>query len=141
VSRIFWDTMLFIYLLEGHDEFAPQVRETLERSYRRGDVLLTSHLALGEVMAGGAGNRAVADAAHSTIQDMGFSFLPFDSNCVATFARLRCENRLQAPDAIHLACAAAAGVDMFLTGDTKLLSRRLHLQGVHFIADFTMPVL
>ena len=32
MSRIFWDTMLFVYLLEGHSNFGPQVRKTLERS-------------------------------------------------------------------------------------------------------------
>ena len=56
MSRVFWDTMMFVYLLEGHQEFAPQVRKALERSYERGDVLVTSYLALGELMAGGAGD-------------------------------------------------------------------------------------
>ncbi len=46
MSRIFWDTMMFIYLLEGHPIFGPQVIGTLERSQDRGDALLTSHLAL-----------------------------------------------------------------------------------------------
>jgi hypothetical protein len=74
--------------------------------------------------------------ARSTIVDMGFSFLPFDDRCVATFSRLRSEMRLKAPDSIHLSCAAAAGVDMFLTGDTQLLKRRLTVPGIQFIADF-----
>jgi predicted nucleic acid-binding protein len=136
MSRIFWDTMLFVYLMEGHAQFAPLVREALEHSYQRGDILLTSHLALGEVMAGGAGDRIKSAVARSTIVDMGFSFLPFDGNCVATFSNLRTEMQLKAPDSIHLACAAAAGVDMFLTGDAQLLKRRLHVPGIHFITDF-----
>jgi predicted nucleic acid-binding protein len=134
MSRIFWDTMLFVYLSEGNAEFAPLVKDALEHSYRRGDTLLTSHLALGEVMAGG--DRTKSEWARSTITDMGFSFLPFDSNCVTTFSRLRSEMGLKAPDSIHLSCAAAAGVDMFLTGDGQLLKRKLHLPGIHFITDF-----
>jgi uncharacterized protein len=141
LSRIFWDTMMFVYLVEGNREFAPQVRETLARSYSRGDVLLTSYLALGELMAGGAGDRAKAEAVRSTIMDMGFSFLPFDGDCAAPFARLRSEMGLKAPDSIHLACAAAAGVDMYLSGDRQLLNRRLHVPGIQFIAHFGMGVL
>ena len=141
MSRIFWDTMMFVYLLEGHSKFAPQVRKTLERSYERGDALVTSYLALGEVMAGGAGDTAKAETVRSTIAEMGVSFLPFDGKCVTPFAQLRSVMGLKAPDAIHLACAAAAGVDMFLTGDTQLLNRRLHVPGIQFIAHFGMGVL
>jgi len=141
MSRIFWDTMLFVYLLEGHPEFAPQVRDTLTQSYRRGDSLLTSYLALGEVMAGAAGDRSRSEAARSAIVEMGFSFLPFDGSCVSTFGSLRSEMRLKHPDSIHLACAAAAGVDMFLTGDAQLLKRRVHVPGIQFIVDFKLPVL
>lgn len=141
MSRICWDTMLFIYLLEGNDQFAPRVREVLQRCYSRGDVLLTSYLALGEVMAGGAGDRAKADAARSTITEMGFTFLPFEGNCVTIFSNLRSVEKLKAPDSINLACAAAGGVDMYLTGDAQLLKRGLHVPGIHFIADFTLPVI
>jgi predicted nucleic acid-binding protein len=141
MSRIYWDTMLFVYLLEAHPHFASQVQDTLAQSYRRGDTLLTSYLALGEVMAGAAGDRSRSEAARSTIVDMGFSFLPFDAACVPTFSRLRSEMRLKAPDSIHLACAAAAGVDMFLTGDTQLLKRKVHVPGIHFITNFELSVL
>lgn len=134
MSRIFWDTMLFVYLTEGHAEFAPLVRDALKHSYRRHDTLLTSHLALGEVMAGA--DHTKSEWLRSTITDMGFSFLPFDINCVATFSRLRSETGLKAPDSIHLSCAAAVGIDMFLTGDRQLLKRRLHVPGIHFITDF-----
>jgi predicted nucleic acid-binding protein len=92
-------------------------------------------------MAGGAGDRAKAETVRTTIVEMGFSFLPFDGSCAATFATLRSVTRLKAPDAVHLACAASAGVDMFLTGDTQLLNRRLHVPGIQFIAHFGMGVL
>jgi predicted nucleic acid-binding protein len=141
MSRIFWDSMLFIYLLEGHPEFAPHVRKKLERSHDRGDMLLTSYLALGEVMAGSKGRPEEAEWLSATLSEMGFSFVSFDRTCPITFARLRRETRLKAPDAIHLACAAAAGVDMYLTGDAQLLKRGLHVPGIQFIADFTLPVL
>jgi len=46
MTRVFWDTMLFIYLLEGHPLYAPRVRDILARSYHRGDTLVTSCLAI-----------------------------------------------------------------------------------------------
>jgi predicted nucleic acid-binding protein len=141
VSRIFFDAMMFVYLLEDNAQFASDVKQTLERCYQRDDTLLTSCLAVGEVMAGGAKVRGTAAIARSTIQEMGFLLVPFDESCMAIFANLRSELRLKAPDSIHLACASAARTDMFLTNDTQLLQRRLHVPGIQFIADFTKPIL
>jgi predicted nucleic acid-binding protein len=141
MSRIFFDAMMFIYLLEDNPKFAPAVRHTLERCYERGDTLLTSCLAVGEVMAGGSGDRKDAADARSAIQDMGFVLIPFDEKCMGIFGRLRSERGLKAPDSIHLACASAGGTDMFLTNDTQLLNRRLHIPGIQFIGDFTKPIL
>lgn len=141
MSRIFWDTMLFVYLLEDNKQFAPQVRKVLARSYERGDTLTTSYLALGEVMAGESPGDDTARTARAVIEEMGFAFLNFDGRCVDTFSRMRSKVGLKAPDAIHIACAAAAGSDLFLTSDTKLLSRRLHVQGIQFIVDLMSPIL
>ena len=52
MKRVFWDTMLFVYLLEWHPTYGPLVQTLLARSYERGDILLTSWLALGEMLAG-----------------------------------------------------------------------------------------
>jgi predicted nucleic acid-binding protein len=141
VSRIFFDAMMFVYLLEDNPKFAPDVKRILERCYERNDTLLTSCLAVGEVMAGGVGDRSDAEIARASIREIGFALVPFDENCMATFGRLRSEMRLKAPDSIHLACAAAAGTDMFLTNDAQLLQRRLHVPGIQFIGDFTKRIL
>jgi predicted nucleic acid-binding protein len=141
VSRIFFDAMMFVYLLEDNPKFAPDVKRTLERCYERKDTLLTSCLAVGEVMAGGTGDRSDAELARATIREIGFSLVPFDEDCMAAFGRLRSEMRLKAPDSIHLACAAAARTDMFLTNDAQLLQRQLYVPGIQFIGDFTKPIL
>ncbi len=54
MSRIFWDSMVAVYLLEDHPLFAPRVMQILERSMKRNDLLFTSYLALGEILAGTA---------------------------------------------------------------------------------------
>jgi uncharacterized protein len=92
-------------------------------------------------MAGGTGDPERADVAHRTIIEMGFSILAFEERCIEVFSQLRSEYRLKAPDSSHLACAAVAGVDMFLTGDVQLLKRGLHVPEIHFIVDFNLPVL
>lgn len=140
MSRIFFDTMLFVYLLEDNRQFSGKVREILQRCYERGDLLQTSYLALGEVLAGGK-DEQVKETMESAIREMGVSFVPFDESCVPIFSKLRSETRLRAPDAIHLSCAASAATDLFLTNDAQLLQRRLHVPGIQFIAGFNQSIL
>jgi uncharacterized protein len=141
VSRIYWDTMLFIYLLEGHPQYSYRVKRLLERSYERGDSLHSSYLALGEILAGAnqSPDPTKEGAIRSTLSEMGFSYLPFDGGAVRPFSQLRAKQKLKIADAIHLACAASAGIDLFLTGDKQLL--KLHVPGIQFIADFHTPLL
>ena len=49
MTRVFWDTNLFVYLFEG-GEFAPRVRQLRARMLERGDQLVTSALTLGELL-------------------------------------------------------------------------------------------
>ncbi len=141
MSRIYWDTMLFLYLLEDHPVYAPRVRQLLERSYKRRDSLFTSYLALGEVLAGAekSPQPEKAMAVRQTLQEMGFSYLPFDGGAVGVFSRLRARQKLGVADSIHLACAASAGIDLFLTGDQQLF--KMDIPGIHFVANFDTPVL
>ena len=141
MRRIYWDSMLFIYLLEGSAKYTSRVRHLLTQSYEREDRLFTSYLALGEVMAGAKGPGAMEKSKiiRETAHEMGFTYLPFDSGAVDTFSHLRAVHRVKIADAIHLSCAAAEGIDLFLTGDKELL--KLHVPGIHFIADFDTPVI
>src|SRR5437868_13101046 len=52
VSRIYWDTMLFIYWLEDHPQFAKRVGEIRSRMNERGDQLVTAAFTFGEILAG-----------------------------------------------------------------------------------------
>ena len=49
MTRVFWDTNLFVYLLEG-GAFAARVRQVRSGMLDRGDQLLTSALALSELL-------------------------------------------------------------------------------------------
>jgi predicted nucleic acid-binding protein len=59
--------------------------------------------------------------------------VPFDVRAAKNYAVLRCDRTLRAPDTMQLACAAAAGVDLFITNDTRLHNR--HVAGIQFIAS------
>ena len=140
MSRLFWDSMLLIYLVENHPGFQQRTEEILVRAKGRGDTLFTSYLALGEVLAGAEKStqpqksRMIEEA----LDEMGFNYLPFDAGAVKPFGHLRAREKLRVADCIHLACAASAGIDLFLTGDKQLF--RLDVPGIQFIADFNSPI-
>ena len=141
MSRIFWDSMLFIYLLEDHPVYSARTEYLLQRSYDRGDELFTSYLALGEIRAGveKSSDLSKVGTIRSSLDELGFSYLEFAATAVTPFSRLRSQTRLRIADSIHLACAAAAGIDLFLTGDRQLTG--MYVPGIQFIADFETPVI
>ena len=49
--------------------------------------------------------------------------------------RIRRDPALKAPDAIQLACAASAGIDLFITNDERLSQRTV--RGIHFITSLS----
>jgi predicted nucleic acid-binding protein len=132
VTRVFWDTNIFVYLLEG-GRFAARVREVRSRMLERGDQLMTSALTLGELLVAPRekGEEAVRD--HETTIRRIATILPFDAACAPRYASIRADRAIRAPDAIQLACAAAAGVDLFITNDDRL--SRQHVRGVKFITS------
>ena len=141
MSRVFWDAMMFIYLVEGNPVFAPAVQKVLAQSQRRSDILLTSHLSLAEALVGTPSGAHEARVLRDAMAAMGFTFVAFDQDAVEPFRRLRTDFGLRPADSLHLACAASAQTDLFLTGDKQLLKKHLHVPGIQFLADFTNPPL
>jgi len=136
MSRIFWDTNLFVYLFEDYGNHSKQVKVLLQKMDDRGDELLTSALTLGEVLAGPmqAGDLDCCDRYEKAIRSNGI-VVPFDVSAARNFAKLRTQSgiKIRPPDAIQLACAATAKVDLFLTNDQRLHS--LRVEGIHFITS------
>lgn len=132
MSRVYWDTMLFIYLLEGNKQFGPRVHAIYERMQLREDSLCTSFLSLGEILAGAQKSPLKIQEIREAFSAMGVQFLPFDAGAVDTFASLRAAQKLPTADSIHLACAASKGIDLFLTGDRQLAKQIV--PGIQFIS-------
>jgi len=132
MSRVFWDSNLFIYLLEDYGALSAATAQVRQRMLERGDQLFTSTLTLGEILVkpterGDEGLKqryldALATAA---------SLIPFDSDAALHYAEIRKDRAIKAPDAIQLACAARARVDLFITNDARLKGKTV--RGIQFI--------
>jgi len=136
MSRIFWDTNLFIYLFEQNEKFSAATRELRTKMLMRGDQLLTSAITLGEILvkptqAGDAERcrtyeRAILSAA---------TVIPFDVKAARHYASIKINRSVQPPDAVQLSCAASAGVDLFITNDDRLQNRQV--PGIQFIVPLS----
>lgn len=140
MSRIFWDTNLFIYLLEDKGELTERVVSLRERMGERSDELFTSTLTVGEILVRPveAGDEQLVDQYEHALAAAA-TILPFDGPASREFASIRRDRTIRPPDAIQLACAAAVGVDLFITNDQRL-SRKV-VPGIHFIQSLATAAL
>ena len=138
MTRIFWDTHLFLYLFEGGTS-ADDVKRLRERMLARGDKLFTSSVTMAEILvrpvAAGVG---VADVYETAIARAA-TILPFDATAARHYAALRAEPTIDPTDAMQLSCAAAAGIDMFITNDDRLSGKVV--PGVKFITSLSRAFL
>lgn len=132
MSRIFWDSNLFIYLFENNPEFAQMVVDLREKMLVRRDQLLTSTLTLGEILVKptARGDRALCQSYEDVLSRMAL-LLPFDLKAARKYASIRSTTNIKGPDAVQLACASEAGVDLFITNDNRLQGKQV--EGIQFI--------
>jgi len=134
MSRIFWDTNLFIYLIEDFGDLSRRVVELRQRMLERKDWLCTSTFTLGEVLVKPveAGNETLRAQYQQAITS-GTTLIPFDQDAAVHYARIRQDRSIRAPDAIQLACAAAAGIDLFITNGERLSQKTV--PGIQFVTS------
>ena len=132
VSRIFWDTNLFIYLFENYGNLSDRVADVRLRMLARGDELLTSTLTLGEILVKPTeiGNSELKSTYEEAVARVA-TVLPFSREVARLYAEIRRDRSIRPPDAIQLACAAHARVDLFITNDDRLATKAV--AGIHFI--------
>ena len=136
MSRIFWDSNVFIYLLEDFGPDSERVATMRRRMLERGDQLITSALTVGEVTVkarrGGQLelSQRYEDAILSTAQ-----VVSFELEAARIYSRVRAEEgrNVRPADAMQIACAAVAGTDLFVTNDKKL--HHLRVPGIQFITS------
>ena len=134
MSRIFWDTNLFIYLFEGQGDRADRVATLRRRMVERGDQLYTSTLTLGEILIKPLeqNDEALARRYEEALM-RSVVLVPFEREAARAYAGLRRQAGLRAPDAIQLACAAQARADLFIANDERL--SRIAAPGVQFVTS------
>jgi predicted nucleic acid-binding protein len=132
MSRIFWDTNLFIYLWEDYGALSQAVQELRAKMLRRGDQLLTSTFTLAEILVKptDAGNTELCRKYEETISSVAL-LIPLDTKVARIYAAIRRDRKLKAPDVIQLAAAASVAADLFVTNDNRLQGK--HVPGIQFI--------
>jgi predicted nucleic acid-binding protein len=141
MSRVYWDSMLFIYWLEDHPQYAKQVDAIHSRMKQRQDRLITGAFTFGEVLAGTyrKGRVGLADQFRTLLRSVVAEIVPFTIETAEHYARIRGALGTTPADAIHLASAAQAGTDLFLTNDKSLVGKIV--PGIQFIAMLDTPIL
>jgi predicted nucleic acid-binding protein len=133
VARVFWDTNLFIYLFEKNPEWSPRMIELRRKMLTRRDELLTSYLTVGEVITKPKqmGNVMLEKSYLNFFSGGSVELVAFSLDAAKRCGDIRSRERIRPADAIQLACAAAAGTDLFVTNDNRLSG--LVVSGVTFV--------
>ena len=132
MSRVFWDTNLFIYLFEDYGDLSERVADIRARMLERRDELFTSTLTLGEILVkpAEAGNVRLTSQYEDAIVTSA-TLIPLSRDAARLYADIRRDRSIRAPDAIQLACAASERMDLFVTNDDRLAGKTV--AGIHFI--------
>ena len=133
--------MLFVYWIEDHPRYAKRVRQLLGKMNDRQDQLCTSSFAVGEILAGPykAGAFETARKIRDVFRPPFVEVIAYTLETADLYARIRAKQGVSAADAIHLACAAQARIDLFLTNDAALIGKII--PGIQFIAGLDSDLL
>lgn len=124
-KRVYLDTNIFIYALEGYPEFVDELTEFFESLDEGSLSAVTSELTLAEVLVRPFmdGNTERQTAYQQALQSsQGLEVVLVDRNVLIESARLRSVANLRLPDAIHGATARLTECETFLTNDRRLLA-------------------
>jgi len=122
--KLYLDSMLWVYYFEGHPVLGPPTQSFVNRMRSSRHEFLSSHLILGEVLVLPKRNRDIFTAMtyRRFFLSSAVHLIPFQLDATERFADLRASTRVKPADALHLALAASAGTDYFVTTDAKLHS-------------------
>jgi predicted nucleic acid-binding protein len=123
--RIYLDTNIFIYAVEGFPPAEAQLRGLFAR-FDRGELHgITSELTLAEVLVKPIrdGKTAIRDSYERLLRTSNaLTVAPITRSVLLDAARIRAGTTLKLPDAIHAATATACGCTTYLTNDNRFSS-------------------
>lgn len=119
-------------MFEGLEPYRSRMLELRRRTLERRDQIVTSTMTLGELLVKPTklGQASLIEQYDRAVRSTA-EVISFDAQVAWRFASLRATHNLRCADAIQLACAAHAGVDLFITNDEQLHS--LNIPGIGFI--------
>jgi uncharacterized protein len=122
-KRVYFDTNIFIYLLEGNPTLRPQIAALKDLIESRACTIFTSDLVFTEILPPlvRSGNIKTIDTLLHFLQDThAFTLIPLSRDICIQAGVLRGQTGMKAPDALHVASAMAEGCEAFLTNDTGI---------------------
>ncbi len=122
-ERVYLDTNVFIYAIEGYPEFVDELNEFIDSIDAGNLKAFTSELTLAEVLVRPLmdGNLEIQTAYQQGLQSSeGLEVVPVSREVLIEAARLRTVANFRLPDAIHGATAILTGCETFLTNDRRL---------------------
>jgi predicted nucleic acid-binding protein len=131
--RVAIDSNVLIYLLDG-DPVRAETASVLVDAVATGrceGVLASIGLAEALVGPARAGDGAAFEQTAATIRDLGFRIAQMDAGVAEDAAWIRGRTGMSLPDAVHIACARAAGATAFVTNDLGI-GTQPGLEIVHF---------
>ncbi len=141
MSLIYWDTMLFVYWIEGNPQFGPRVQSIRKRIQDRGDRLCTSVFTVGEALAGPRKRNQphIVDRLLEYFHSNEIETFAFTLATAELYSGIRAQYQVPPADAIHLATASQARVDLFVTNDHQL--QKMNVSGIRFISGLEGKVI
>ena len=121
-GRLYLDTNIFIYALEGYSVFRPILTPLFETIDRGSIHAITSELTLAEVLVKPLLDRSrEREAAYlqAIRQSTSLHLEPVSRDILIAAAHLRAELGLKLPDAIHAATATITHCERLLTNDAR----------------------
>lgn len=120
---VYFDTNVFIYALDGHEDYAPVLERLFSTISDKGLEVITSELTLAECLV-----KPVKDGNHEAVQQFenhiqNSSMLgvkPVTRRILKGSAYAWSQLNLKLPDAIHMATAIEHGCKTFITNDRRL---------------------
>jgi len=102
---------------------------------RRSDRLFTSTMTVGEILVKplSIGNTGLAERYQAFFASGQVTIAPFDLTAAVAYGKIRQDRTIQPADAIQLACASSAGIDLFITNDERLSQK--NIPGVKFLTS------
>jgi len=133
LTKVSLDTNILLYFFEDTGPRGVRAAQILSALSARGDFLIVSTLALGELLVKPlkASDHVLANLYRSFVHGPEVRLSEFNEAASELFARIRQDRQIKPPDAILLATAGSEGCDLFITNDDRLVGKIV--PGIKFI--------